>query len=208
MHVLTGAFQILASVIVVGGIAKIASPDGFASLLRTLGLPGGRWLSRTSGVAEVLLGCTALVYGGSISAALVAAAYAVFTVVVVLARRRGAASCGCFGAVASPPSTVHVVVNATSALVALAAAFVGPLSLADSLTDQPLAAVPYVVTIATAVWLVVVLDTTGALLVDRMGDVARLGPSFRAHSARDTPPSRTTVPATAARSTRHRHGRS
>ena len=208
MHVLTGAFQILASVIVVGGIAKIASPDGFASLLRTLGLPGRRWLSRTSGVAEVLLGCLALVYGGAVSAALIAAAYAVFTVVVVLARRSGASSCGCFGAVASPPSTVHVVVNATSALVALAAAFVGPLSLADSLTDQPLAAVPYVITIATAVWLVVVLDTTGALLVDRMGDVARLGPSFRAHSARDTPPSRTTVPAAAARSTRHRHGRS
>jgi uncharacterized membrane protein YphA (DoxX/SURF4 family) len=207
MDVLTGVFQILASVIVVGGIAKIASPDGFASLLRTLGLPGPRWLSRTSGVAEVLLGCLALVVGGRISAVLVAAAYTVFTVVVVLARRSGAASCGCFGAVASPPSNVHVVVNAASALLALAAAVVGPLALTDSLSGQPLAAVPYLVTIATAVWLVVVLDTTGALLVDRMGDVARLGPSFRAHSARETP-SRTTVPATAARSTRHRHGRS
>ena len=66
------------------------------------------------------------ILGGRIAALVVAATYAVFTVVVVAARRAGAESCGCFGAVAAPPSTVHVVVNAASAVLALAAAVVGP----------------------------------------------------------------------------------
>ena len=187
MDVLTGALQILASVIAVGGVAKIASPDGFASLLRTLGLPGTRAVSRACGAVEVVLGVGAVVAGGTIAAALVGLTYTAFAVVVLLARRSGASSCGCFGSVASPPSPVHVVVNAVSAVVAFAAAAVDPASLADSLSGQPLLAIPYLVTIATAVWLVVVLDTTGALLADRTVEVARMGPRFREHSATSAP---------------------
>lgn len=205
MDVLTAAFQVLAAVIVVGGLAKMASPDGFSSLLRTLGLPAGRGLSRASGVVEVVLGAAAIVLGGRAAALLVGLAYTAFAVVVVLARRSGAASCGCFGSVASPPSLVHVVVNAVSAAVAFAAAVVGPETLVDSLADQPLAAVPYLVTLATAVWLVVVIDTTGALVADRVTDVARLGPRFRDHgSAAATVPARTTH---RHRTPRHQDGR-
>ncbi|MHB1140046.1 MAG: MauE/DoxX family redox-associated membrane protein [Microthrixaceae bacterium] len=192
MDVLTGALQILASVIAVGGVAKLASPDGFSSLLRTLGLPSSRALSRACGVLEVVMGVGAVVVGGTVAALLVGSAYTTFAVVVLLARRAGAASCGCFGSVASPPSIVHVVVNSVSAAVAFVAAAVDPASLADSLADQPLAAVPYLVTVATAVWLVVVIDTTGAVLADRTLEVAHMGPRFREHSATSPAPARTT----------------
>jgi len=187
MSVLTAAFQILAGVIAVGGAAKIVSPDGFSSLLRTLGLPSGRGLARASGVAEVALGATALVVGGTIAAALVAATYAVFAIVVVLARRAGAESCGCFGAATAPPSSVHVVVNAVSAIIAIAAAIGGPASLTDSLVDQPLLGVPYLAMITLAGWLTIVLDTTGAQLVDEMSAVAELGGTFRDNAAASAP---------------------
>jgi hypothetical protein len=187
MSALTAAFQILAGVIAVGGAAKLVAPDGFSSLLRTLGLPSGRPLARASGVVEVALGATAIVVGGTVAAALVAVAYAVFAVVVLLARRAGAESCGCFGAATAPPSAVHVVVNGVSAVVAAAAAVAGPESLMDSLVDQPLLGVPYLALVTLAVWLTVVLDTTGARLVDEMAAVAGLGQTFRDNAAATAP---------------------
>jgi hypothetical protein len=191
MDLLTGAFQILAAVIAVGGLTKVAAPDPFATTLRALQLPGGRTAARVSGVAEVVIGVGAIVVGGRAAALVVAATYAVFALVVVAARRAGAESCGCFGAVAAPPSTVHVVVNATSAAIALMAAVEGPVGLVDVLAEQPLAGIPYLMTIAVGVWLTVVLDTTGAQLVEEMAAVRRLGPTFRDNARAATVPART-----------------
>ena len=59
--------------------------------------------------------------------------------------RRPACGCGVLrllGAVAAPRARCHVVVNAVSAVLALAAAVAGPAALADVLADQPLAGVP------------------------------------------------------------------
>lgn len=179
MDVLVGAFQIVAAVVAIGGAAKLLAPDPFASTLRTLGLPGGRTLARGSGVLELAVGVAAIVVGGRVLASVVAALYVVFTVVVVLARRRGAASCGCFGAADAPPGPVHVAVNGVSAVVAIAAAVMVPAPLTDVLAEQPLAGVPYVAAVVLGTWMVVVLDTTGAELWDRMAEVRRLGPTFR-----------------------------
>jgi hypothetical protein len=198
MSVVTGAFQIVAVVIAVGGVAKIASPDGFSALLRTIGLPSGRLLARCSGVIEVALGVTATLAGGALAAGAVAAAYAVFAVAVIAARRSGAASCGCFGAVSAPPSIVHVVVNSVSAAIALVAVVAVPASLTDVLADQPLAGVPYLVAVAVGAWLVVVLDTTGAELLEQVAAVSALGPTFREHAA--------TNPAAVPHSHDHDHG--
>jgi hypothetical protein len=191
MDLLTGAMQILAVVVVVGGAAKLVSPGAFAATLGALGLPGGRLAARVAGVVEIGIGGTALVIGGRVPAAALAALYAAFAVVVVAARRRGAESCGCFGSVAAPPSAVHVVVNATSAAVALAAAAVGVEALPDVMADQPWAGVPYLLTVATGAWLIVVADTTGAQLVDEMAAVRRLGPTFRENAPGATVPART-----------------
>jgi hypothetical protein len=51
--------------------------------------------------------------------------------------------------------------------------------------------VPYLVTLATGVWLTVVLDTTGAQLIDQMSAVHRLGPTFRENARAATVPART-----------------
>lgn len=192
MDLLTGAFHVVAVVIVVGGAAKVASPDAFAALLRSLRLPGGTALARLAGAVEVALGCTAVVVGGVVATGAVALAYAVFAAVVVVARRRGAASCGCFGAAAAPPSPVHVAVNSISALIAGAAAVVGGIpDLVTVLGDQPLAGVPYMVLVAVGTWLAVTIDTTGAVVLERMSAVAELRPTFQANSGHSHQPART-----------------
>ena len=183
MDVLVGALENVAIVVAVGGAAKLVAPDSFASTLRTLGLPGGRGAARLSGVAELVLGVAAVVVGGVLLALAIATLYVAFTGVVWVARRRGAVSCGCFGAADAPPGPVHVAVNAVSALVAGAAAITSPAGLTDVLADQPVAGVPYLVALALGTWMVVVLDTTGAELWDRMADVRRLGPTFRDNSS-------------------------
>lgn len=191
MDVLTGVFQIVAMVIAVGGVAKVVAPETFAATLRSIGLPGGTAAARVSGVVEVVLGLGAVVLGGRLAALAIGIAYAVFTAVVVAARRSGAESCGCFGATAAPPSMLHVVVDAASAVVALLAAIAGPEALTSVLTDQPLAGVPYLALLGVGVWLTVVIDTTGAELLEEMTAVRRLGPTFRDNARAATVPSRT-----------------
>jgi uncharacterized membrane protein YphA (DoxX/SURF4 family) len=191
MDLLTGAFQILAVVVIVGGAAKLVSPGAFRATLRSLGVPGGVVAARLAGVVEIGLGGAALVVGGRAWAAALAALYGVFTVVVVLARRTGAESCGCFGSVAAPPSSLHVVIDAASAVVAAAAAVVGVPSLVDVLADQPMAGAPYLVLVAVGAWLIVVADTTGAQLLDEMAAVRRLAPTFRDNAPGSRAPART-----------------
>jgi hypothetical protein len=86
-----------------------------------------------------------------------------------------------------------VVVNAASAVIALLAAVVGPLGLAESLADEPLAGVPYLAAIALAAWLVIVVDTTGADVATRITEVRALGPTFR-DNAHGAAPARTLPP--------------
>jgi hypothetical protein len=185
MELLTPAFQTVALVILVGGAAKVVAPGGFAGLLTTFRVPAPKAVAVAAGVVEVVLGAVALVVAGPWTALAVAVAYLVFAGTVLLARRRGAPDCGCFGAVAAPPSGLHVVLNLVAAAVALGAAAVagGPAPVLDVLGDQPLLGVPYVVLLGLATWLVVVLDTTGAVVLDRISSVAALGPTFRANAA-------------------------
>ena len=155
MTVLTTLLQVVALVVVAGGVAKLVRPAAFAELLATLGLPGGELAARATGVVEVVLGLAVFVTGARWSAALLAVAYLVFAGTVVLARRKGAASCGCFGAADAPPSSVHVGTNLVSAGVAAAAAVVGAESLSATLAGQPAAGVPYLVAVCVAVYFVV-----------------------------------------------------
>ena len=155
MTVITTLLQVVALVVVVGGVAKLVRPEPFSELLATLGLPGREAAARAAGVVEVALGLAAFVTGARWAAALLAVAYVVFAATVVLARRNGAASCGCFGAADAPPSGVHVATNLVSAAVAGAAAVVGTESLGASLADQPAAGVPYLVALGVAAYFVV-----------------------------------------------------
>lgn len=184
MDLLVAAFQVAALVVVVSGVSKVASPTAFRTTLSSLGLPAGTGVARLCGIAEVAVGGAALWFGGRVGSFVVAGLYAVFCAVVVAARRSGVASCGCFGSVEAPPSMLHVVVNALSAVVALLSAVVPPDPLVDVLGAQPLAGLPYLALLASAAALVVVIDTTGAQVVAEVQAVRSLRPVFVENNVR------------------------
>jgi hypothetical protein len=88
--------------------------------LRSAGLPAGRSLVRGLAAAEVALGLWAIARPGALNAALVCAAYLLFTGFVWLALRRGGVlgSCGCFGKADTPPTRSHLAVTAGLAVLA------------------------------------------------------------------------------------------
>jgi Methylamine utilisation protein MauE len=161
VSVLAGPFTIAAALLVIGGGLKAARPGDTAHALSAVGLsfPGfvtPRVLVRLGGAAEVVVGAGALATGSPAFAALVAVSYLVFAAFVVVALRSGRpiSSCGCFGKVDTPPSLVHVVIDLAAAGVALAAVFVGEVSLPDTVATQPLAGVPFLFLCAIGLYLV------------------------------------------------------
>ncbi len=119
--------------LVAGGAAKAARPHDTARALRAAGLPVPASAVRLLAGIEVVVGAAAAVVGGPAPAAAVAASYAAFTAFLTVALRRGwsLSSCGCFGEPDSPPTVVHLVVDAALALAAgCAAASGGPAPLA------------------------------------------------------------------------------
>jgi hypothetical protein len=150
VSVLAGPFAIAAVLLAVGGAAKAVRPRDTAQALTAVGLRFPRVLParvavRIGGAIEVVIGVAALLVGGPVLCALVAASYVAFTGFVVVALRTGApiSSCGCFGKADTPPSIVHVVLDLLFAAVATAAAFTGDVALPDVLRDQPLAGIPF-----------------------------------------------------------------
>ena len=176
MSGLSGMFQLVAAVIAVSGVAKAVSPDGFVSLCRTLRIPMSRRAGRVVGACELALGCWAVVVGGAPAGYVVAFAYVVFAAMVMLARRSGAASCGCFGSVSAPPGLLHAVVDLASAAVAVLAVATGnAAALPDTLRGQPAWGIPYLVALVTGLALVIAIDTVGAEVASAVGLHARAG---------------------------------
>jgi len=87
---------------------------------------------------ELVLGVAALVIGGAVTWALVAASYLAFAVFVGAALRSGkpVGSCGCFGREDTPPHIVHVVLDLALAGAAVGAAATGVVPL-DAVTSSP-----------------------------------------------------------------------
>ena len=143
-EVLVGSFGVVAAVLVVSGVAKVVTPAPTASLLATLHLPASPSIARLLGIVEITVGTAAVLVGGAVLAIAVSALYLAFAVVVAMARRAGAPSCGCFGAGAAPPNQVHVWVN-----LVLGGRRRSPprspsaASVVDLLGDQPAGGVPF-----------------------------------------------------------------
>jgi hypothetical protein len=118
--VAAGPFLAVAGLLVVAGLPKLADPLPLVRALRASGVPAGRLLVRAFAAAEVAVGGWALVAPGRLNAALVAAAYLVFTAFVGQVRTRGGvlASCGCFGKPDTPATRTHLVLTAVAAGVA------------------------------------------------------------------------------------------
>jgi hypothetical protein len=124
MDAVTGPYLAATALLAVGGAPKTWSPADTTRALRAMRLPVTRPLVRAIGATEVLCAVAAVALPGRASALVIAGWYAVFAAVVALALRSRAplASCGCFGAVESPPSVAHLllVVGASAVSVAVA----------------------------------------------------------------------------------------
>jgi hypothetical protein len=163
VSVLAGPFAIAAVLLAVGGAAKAVRPRDTALALSAVGLKfprllPGRVVVRVGGAVEAVVGVAALLVGGPVLCALVAASYLAFVGFVAVALRTGApiSSCGCFGKVDTPPSVVHVLLDVGFAGVAAAAAFTGDVALPEVLDHQPLLGIPFLMLLAIGCSLVFV----------------------------------------------------
>jgi hypothetical protein len=152
---LAGPFVVAAALLGLGGASKALDPGDTARALHMMGLPSTRVLVRAGGVVELMIGAGALVFGNRAFAALVGVSYLGFLAFVVLARVRHAplSSCGCFGKVDTPPSLIHVAVNALAVLVAAAVGLDPGVALPDVLADQPLLGLPFLLLAVVGVYL-------------------------------------------------------
>jgi len=155
MQSLAGPFAVAAGLLVLGRESKARRPD---STVRALGAAGARVpaaLVRLFGAAEVAIGISAVLVGGRLPGALVAASYAGFTafVAVALRRRTPLASCGCFGRPDTPPTATHLAIIAAGTAVAGWAA-VDPLpGIPAVLADPTGGGVPLLALVGLGLWL-------------------------------------------------------
>ena len=124
MTLLLAPFAVATAVLLVGGAFKVREPAPAGEMLAAVGVPRADAVARLSGPVEIALAGAAFLVGGRVLAGAVAAAFALFAVLVLVAMRAAGpvASCGCFGRLSGRPSGVHVAVNTGLAVVAAAAA--------------------------------------------------------------------------------------
>ncbi len=174
---IAAAVGIPALVVVAAGVAKVVSPGAFGSAAGSIGVPlgrNGRAAGRAVGLAEVVAGVAAVLWWRPAFAVL-ALVYVAFAATAWKAIRAGAPSCGCFGAVESPPSTLHVAVDLAAAAGLAAAWAIGP-------SSPPPAAWPV---FALGAVLVIAGLTSGAEVIRGIQQVAAHGPTFQAHARAD-----------------------
>jgi hypothetical protein len=175
MTVVAGPFAVAAALLAIGGVMKAFRPHDTANALRGVGLPSWLALVRVGGLVEVVIGVSALVTGGTVSAALVALSYLGFLGFVLAALRADVpvASCGCFGKVDTPPSRVHVGINLAAVAAAVTVALDPGVGILDTIRAQPLAGIPYLLLVGLGVSLVFValssLPQTLALVPNARG---------------------------------------
>jgi hypothetical protein len=114
-----------AAILLIGtGVMKGVRPDASAGALP--GSVSPRWsrpIARGLGAVEIAIGLAVLIVGNRLAVAAMAALFAAFAGFTYFAIRSGASSCGCTGAVDSPPTGAHAAMNvAFASLAAVAAA--------------------------------------------------------------------------------------
>ena len=168
MDALAAPFAVAALLLVLAGAQKVNDPAPAQGALRALNLPDRRRLVQVGAIAELLIGAGALAIDGPVFPVLVAASYLAFAIFVVAAIRSGTPieSCGCFGREDTPPSAVHVIVNAGFAATATTTAIAGGIDLAGIVADQPWSGVPFALLVGLGAWLVTVAFTQLARTLD------------------------------------------
>lgn len=162
---LIGVYFVACGLLVAAGAAKTLRPADTARAIVLL-LPDWVPLSgslrvtrhavRLGAVAEGTLGAVALFFPRPLTAALVAASYALFVCVVAYARSCGGAlaTCGCFGQPDTPATRLHVAVNVGLCAAATLVALRPPdaTTLFAVLSHQPWLGLPLLFVSGVGVW--------------------------------------------------------
>lgn len=147
MSALAGPLHLVALVLVVSGAQKVVAPGPAAQAMRDAGLPvpvRATWTGVVLGVVEAACGLAVFAAPHPASALALGAFYLALAGFVLLLRSRDAtASCGCFGAASTPPTTAHLVLNVVAAATALTAAAIGVPDVVDLLDEGAGVALPY-----------------------------------------------------------------
>ncbi len=104
-----------AGLLLVAGASKVRRPDTMGDVLATIGVTGPS-APLILGLAEILLGATALVFGGFVLWGSITAFYLAFAALIaMLIRNDVEVSCGCFGQHSTPVGRRQVLANLVSA---------------------------------------------------------------------------------------------
>jgi methylamine utilization protein MauE len=148
------AFLVVAALLLVAGAGKLAAPDGTQAALEAARIRVPSGAVRALGAAEVALGLVAIWAPGTLTALLVALAYAGFAAFTVRLLRvaGGRVDCGCFGVSGSEVGKLHVGLNVVAAVVAVAASVVPPPGAGWILERSPGIAIPLAIGTLAAVY--------------------------------------------------------
>lgn len=162
-----GWFFLSAALLLVSGGAKLADPAPTSGALRIAGLVSGSGVVYTLAVAEIATGAFSLLAGGPVAGWATGVLYGGFGwfVAFVLRRRIPISSCGCFGKVDTPPSVVHLFLNAAGVAGGVWAGLTGSPSLVAVLADQRIAGLPYLVFLAAGTYAAYLLLTALPVLL-------------------------------------------
>ncbi|MGI9659654.1 MAG: MauE/DoxX family redox-associated membrane protein [Gaiellaceae bacterium] len=146
-------FLIAAGLLVVAGYAKIREPHGAARVVSALGIGLGLPAVRLLGVAEVALGVAAFASGTRWIAVALALAFALFGAIGIwlLVGPADLPSCGCLGALETPPSPLHVLLSVAGAGSAALAAVADPARIDTYLGSLPALGVPFLVAVGAGI---------------------------------------------------------
>ncbi len=161
---LSAGMWIAGGVLAWAGVAKLIRPESAGAALRLAGLPGGPGVSRLLGLGELAVGAGALLVGGAVAVSGLSLFYAGLALFSQFQRGVPGSSCGCFGAVESPLTGVHVVYNVAAALIGAGAAWSASAGLLPSLSATPLLLVTTAVGVVTAAGLLTISLTTYPVL--------------------------------------------
>jgi hypothetical protein len=130
-------------------------------------LVSGSGVVYTLAVAEIGTGAISLLAGGAVAGWAMVVLYGGFGwfVAFALHRRIPISSCGCFGKVDTPPSVVHLFLNASGLAGGVWAALSHSSSLISVLGDQPVAGLPYLAFVAAGTYAAYLLLTALPVLL-------------------------------------------
>ena len=138
----------------VSGAAKLRDPRPAIAALQALGVPAPAVVVPVAALLELAAGSAGMI--APRTAAFVGALYVVFAVLVAAQLARGsAASCGCLGGADTPPSLLHLVIDAALAATAFAAALSPPAGILTLLGAHPAAGTVVAAASAATVFLLV-----------------------------------------------------